>query len=105
MAAHNWTDLAQRIGQCFAAAVAEQPIVQTLWASPDEDGIALWLVTAPADPAATRPLFPAANSVRRQFPETDIRLHVLNRRNFPSVDPERVPPDGSILITRFAASG
>jgi hypothetical protein len=105
MAVENWTSLAHDIGQRYAALVAEQSIVESLWVSPDGDGIALWLVTAPADPAATRLLFPALNAVRTEFPEPEIRLHLLNRRNFPNVDPERVPPDTAILIARFAASG
>jgi hypothetical protein len=105
MAVENWTSLAHEIGQRYAALVAEQPIVQALFASPDGDGIALWLVTAPADPAATRLLTACYTSLRQQLPETDIRLHILNRRNYPNVDPERVPPDGTILITRFAAPG
>jgi hypothetical protein len=104
MASHDWTKLAQQIGQRFAAAVAEQPIVQTLWASPDEDGIELWLVTAPADPNVERPLYPATTALRRQFPDTDIRVNIINRRNYPTIDLNLVIPEKAILIARFAGA-
>ena len=104
MAAHNWTDLAQQIGQRYAAAVAEQPIVQTLWASPDEDGIELWLVTAPADPVVASPLYTGATALRKQFPDTDIRVNIINRRNYPTIDLALVIPENAILIARFAGA-
>ena len=105
MAVHNMTDLAQQIGQHFAATVAEQPIVQALWVSTYEDSIDLWLTTEPADRDAAWPLYSSATALRLQFPELDLRVHVLNRRNFPNISWDRVIPGNAILITRFAASG
>ena len=105
MAVHNVTDLAQQIGQRYAAAVAEQPIVQALWASTYEDSIDLWLTTEYADPDATWPLHSSATALLMQFPELDLRVHVLNRRNYPNIDWDRVIPTHAILITSFAATG
>ena len=105
MAVHNVTDLAQQIGQSFAATVAEQPIVQALWASTYEDSIDLWLTTEHADPDATWPLYSSATALLMQFPELDLRVHVLNRRNYPAIGWDRVIPANAVLITRFAATG
>ena len=105
MAVHNVTDLAQQIGQRYAAAVAEQPIVQALWASTYEDTIDLWLTTEYADRNAEWPLHSSATALLLQFPDLDLRVHILNRRNFPTIDWDLVIPQNAILITRFATSG
>src|SRR3712207_6007612 len=59
MAAQEWTDLAQRAGAHLAATLGEQPAVQALWASADDEGLELWLVTAPTDGAVTLQLHAA----------------------------------------------
>jgi hypothetical protein len=104
MAAHKWADLAQRLGEQFAPHVVGQPAVQTLWVSDDEDGVELWVVTAATEKPVGRDLYGVAVSLERQFPEADIRLHILNRRNFPCVDLDARLAERAHLIARFAES-
>jgi hypothetical protein len=105
MTAHKWAELAQQVGQQFAATLGDQPAVETLWISEDDYGIELWLVTAPTEPAVTRRLQAAEVLLQRQFPEPEIRLHVLNRRNFPDLDRGVTLPESAHLVARFAACG
>lgn len=105
MMAQKWGDLAQRVGQQFAATLGEQPVVQSLWVSTNDDGVELWVVTAPTDPAGTRCLWVGSASFQDRFPEAEIRLHVLNRRNYPTVDLDDMLAERAHLITRFADAG
>src|SRR5688572_12664298 len=102
MAAHRgWVDLAQRAGAYLAATLGAQPAVQTLWASADDEGLELWLVTAPTEGAVVLQLQAAVTSRLRHFHEVQIRVHVLNRRNYPEFNPSLTLPDGALLLTRF----
>ena len=105
MAAQKWAALARRVGRQYAAMVREQPTVESLWYSTEDDGVELWLVTAPSNIATTRRLWARTGSLLNQFPDADIRLHVLNRRNYPSVNLDVMLPEGARLITRFANAG
>ncbi|HEY7067081.1 MAG TPA: hypothetical protein VII06_36805 [Chloroflexota bacterium] len=105
MAATKWADVAQRAGQQLAAAVREHPAVESLWVSEDDEGIELWLVTAPTEPAVTSRLHAAGGPLYDQFPEAYVRFYVMNRRNFPAVDLDARLTERGQLIERFHSAG
>src|ERR687885_695350 len=100
MAATKWADVAQRAGQQLAAAVREHPAVESLWVSEDDEGIELWLVTAPTEPAVTRRLHTNEGLLTRQFPEAYVRLYIMNRRNYPNVNLDDRLTERAQLIER-----
>jgi hypothetical protein len=105
MAEHKWDELAQQVGQEYAATIGNQPVVEGVWVSTDEEGVELWVVTAPAAPADTRCLWAGYGAFQRCFEEADVRLHVLNRRNYPGMDLDDLLPEDARLIKRFANAG
>jgi hypothetical protein len=105
MAEHKWDEQAQRVGQEYAATIGDQPVVQGVWVSTDDEGVDVWVVTAPSDPAGTRCLWAGYGAFQKRFPEAEIRLHVLNRRNYPTVDLDDRLAERARLIKRFANAG
>jgi hypothetical protein len=105
MAADQWTDLARRAGEHLAATLSAHPVVQTLWATADDEGLELWLVTAPTEGAVELQLLAAVTPQLRQFHDAAVRLRILNRRNYPAFNPDVTLPDGAVLVTRFAGAG
>lgn len=105
MAEHQWDELAQRVGREYATTIGDQPVVEGVWVSTDDEGVDVWVVTAPTDPASARRLFIGYGAFQRRFQDAEIRLRVLNRRNFPSMDLDDLLPEDARLIKRFANAG
>jgi hypothetical protein len=83
------------IGQHFAKRVRSEAVARRLWVRPQRGTVELWLVTAPADPETVHRLHKAGTALEEQYPEAALRLHVLNARNYPHVDPATLIPEGA----------
>ncbi len=90
---------AQAAGSALARAVRAEPTVLGLWVRAYRDYVELWLVTAPIEPDAVRRLQEAGLTVEDRFPEADLRLHILNARNYADLDPATLIPPGAEAIS------
>ena len=71
---------AQTIGVQYAREIASEAGVRGIWAASHRDWFDVWVLTDAVDDATERRLFEASLALHDSFPESLIRLHVVNPR-------------------------
>jgi len=91
----------RQAGSAFAALVRGEPDARRLWVRAVRDYVQLWLMTAPLEADEAPHLYAAGLALEQQFPDADLRLHVLNPRNYPGIDPANIiSPDAEEIPLR-----
>jgi hypothetical protein len=83
------------IERSFAERIRAEPAAQALHVRAHRETVELWLMTTPADYDTVRRLHEAGVAVEEQFPDVELRLHVLNARNYPGTDFTTLIPTGA----------
>jgi hypothetical protein len=86
---------AREVGRQFAERICGEAVAQALWVRSHRGYVELWLVTAPTDLDAVRGFHETGVALEEQFPELDLRLHVLNRGYYPHTDVAELIPPGA----------
>lgn len=85
----------RQAGRVFADLVRSEPEACRLWVRAVRDYVELWLVTTPMESDEAPSLYEAGLVLSDQFPAADLRLHVINPRNYPASDPAAIIPPGA----------
>lgn len=86
--------LARAMARTFAEAIRDEGVACRLWVwsdhgyiEPGRDYVELWLLADPADQQAEHRLRLAAADLHRQYPDTNIRVHLITPRMLAGHDP------------------
>jgi hypothetical protein len=90
------------LGQTFAQAARNDPLVKELWVTTRRDGVHLWLLIERAGDDEERRLYGLLDVLDEQFPEADFQLHVLNPASY-AIDLHDVLPGDAEKIFSQAA--
>jgi hypothetical protein len=89
------TPTISEIGRSFAERIRAESSPRALRVRAHRETVELWLVTAPVDYDTVHRIHEAGIALEEQFPDVELRLHVLNARNYPGTDPATLIPAGA----------
>ena len=94
MAVHN-PATEDAVARTFAEAVRAESAARRLWVLVSGSTVELWLLTEPTHADTERRLYGASRLLYEAFPDTDIRVRVVNPRLFDTPEPEQLIPPGA----------
>jgi hypothetical protein len=94
---------ARAVGLALADLLQNNPAVERLWVFSYRNVVQLWLLTPDVPAEDERQLYRLVGFLYQQFPEMDVRLHLISPRYFEPLELDVILPPGSEEIALNAA--
>jgi len=94
---------ARAVGQALASLVRGNPAAERLWVFSYRNVVQLWLLTPDVPAQDERGLYRLVGDLYGQFPEMDVRLHLISPRYFEPFELDLIVPPGAEEIALDAA--
>jgi hypothetical protein len=93
---------AQQLGHAYAEVARDEPAVEEVWVSTQNDSVQLWLITRPIDRIVERRLHGLAAVLHERYGRYEFDLHILNPNHFRGDVHESLPAQAEQIAVEIS---